>query len=227
MPSGSSVTKSKTASSKPKASVPLENLGELLRQLGDIPPERVRLNPSPGQATKKDLLRLLDRDNILCELVDDTLVEKAVGQVESLLAGWLIHCLWSFLETRDLGRVFGADAPFELRPRLIRLPDVAFVSHQRLPQGDGRRKPVATWVPELAVEIVSKGNSKREIERKLSEYFDAGVVLVWIVDPRKKSVKVYRDINTFETLGERDRLSGGSVLPGFSMSIREWFAKIE
>lgn len=227
MSAGSSLKNRPKLKSKRRASVKLENLGQLLNQLGDVPPDRVRLDPPPGHATKRDLLKLLDRDNILCELVDGTLVEKAVGQVESVLAGWLIRCLWNYLETRDLGRVYAPDSPFELRSRLIFMPDVAFVSHERLPQGEARRKPVATWLPELAVEILSKGNSKKEIERKLSEYFAAGVVLVWIVDPRKKTVKVYNNLNSFETLSVADHLGGGTVLPGFSMSIREWFAKAE
>ena len=206
---------------------PPENLGQFLANLGDIPPERVRLDPPPGQATKKDLLRVLAEHDILCELVDGTLVEKPVGQVESVLGGWLIHCLWSYLETRNLGRVFGADAPHELKPHLIRMPDVAFVSYDRLPQGEARKKSVATWVPELVVEILSKSNSKKEMQRKLSEYFDAGVLLVWIVDPRKKTVKIYTDLQTSTTLGTADAVDGGQVLPGFVMSIRELFAKAE
>ncbi len=227
MSSASSIRKP----SKPKSgfgdSVLPANFGQLLTQLGEIPPERVRLSPPPGQAKKRDLVQLLHSDSVLCELVDGTLVEKAVGQIESVLGGWLIHCLWAYLETRDLGRVYGADAPCELRPRLIRLPDVSFVSYGRIPQGEARKRPVATWVPELAVEILSKGNSKKEINRKVSEYFAAGVLLVWVVDPRKKSVRVYTAKDVAVTLEITDQLEGGDVLPGFSISIQDWFSKIE
>ncbi|WP_157605097.1 Uma2 family endonuclease [Schlesneria paludicola] len=61
-------------------------------------------------------MRVLANNEIRCELVDGTLVEKPGGQIGSVLGGWLIHCLWSDLETRNLGRVFGADAPHELKP---------------------------------------------------------------------------------------------------------------
>lgn len=227
MSSASSVKQAALGKSRSMADIALRNFGQLLEQLGDVPPARIRLNPPPGQATKRDLIRLLDQENVLCELVDGVLVEKAVGQIESVLGGWLIHCLWAYLETRDLGRVYGADAPHELRPRLIRMPDVAYVSYGRLPQGEARKKPVATWVPDLAVEILSKGNSKKEIDRKLSEYLAAGVLLIWVVDPRKRIVKVCSPGKSAVVLDEGDRLDGGTVLPGFELSIREWFAKIQ
>ena len=203
------------------------NFGELLKQLGDVPPSRVRLDPPPGQATKRDLLRLAERDKILCELINGTLVEKAVGQKEAELGSLLIFWLLSFTRPRDLGRVFGADAPHELAPGLVRMPDVAFVSNERYPKDESRHKPIAPWAPNLAVEILSKSNTKREIENKRREYFDAGVELVWIVDHRKKTVWVYTDADQFVALSEDDMLDGGTVLPGFELSIREWFAAVE
>jgi Uma2 family endonuclease len=203
------------------------NVAELLRELGDIPAGRVRLEPPPGLATKRDLLRLLERDNIPCELVNGTLVEKAMGQIESSLAVWLAHFLCVYLESRPIGRVFGADAPHELRKKLIRMPDVAFVSHARIPAGDARKKPIAAWAPDLAVEILSKGNTRAEIEMKRREYFDAGVRLVWIVDPRKRTVNVHTSFESGTELSENDVLDGGDVLPGFRLSLRNWFAKVE
>ena len=207
--------------------LPIANLAELLRQLGDIPPERVRLKPTPGTATKRDLLRLLEKDNILCELVEGTLVEKAVGQIESSLGIWLSHCLCCYLDQHDIGRIYGSDAPHELVPKLIRMPDVAFASYGRIPEGEARKKPVASWAPDLAVEILSKSNTRKEIDRKRREYFDAGVRLLWLADPRKKTVKVYTSFEECVTLGVNDRLDGGDVLPGFSLSIGEWYAKAD
>ncbi len=203
------------------------NVAELLRQLGDIPAERVRMEPLPGLAAKKDLLRLLERDNIPCELVNGTLVEKVMGQLESSLAVWLAHFLCAYLENRPIGRVFGADAPHELKAHLIRMPDVAFATNERIPLGAARKKAVASWAPDLAVEILSKGNTRAEIELKRREYFDAGVRLVWIVDPRKRTVNVYTSFETCTELTENDVLEGGDVLPGFQLNIRNWFAKVE
>ena len=217
-----------SSSAKPIQSVvpDPETIAELLKQLGDIPPERVRLKPTPGTATRRDLLQLLDKFNIQCELVDGTLVEKAMGQIESSLGMWLGFYLCAYLEQHDIGRIYGSDAPHELEYKLIRLPDVAFVSHGRIPKGEARNKPVASWAPDLAVEILSKSNTRKEIDRKRGEYFAAGVRLVWVADPRKKTVKVYTSPDECVTLTTADMLDGGDVLPGFSLSIGTWYAKV-
>jgi Uma2 family endonuclease len=203
------------------------NVAELLHQLGDIPAARVRLEPPPGQATRKDLLLLLERDKVLCELIDGTLVEKAMGQLESSLAVWLSHFLCVYLDSHPIGHVFGADAPHALKANLIRMPDVAFATNERIPSGPARRKPIATWAPDLAVEILSKSNTRGEIELKRREYFDSGVRLVWIVDLRKRIVNVYTSVETCTTLIESDVLDGGEVLPGFRLKLRDWFSKID
>ena len=104
----------RSSSTKPIQSVvpDPETIAELLKQLGDIPPERVRLKPTPGTATKRDLLRLLDKFNIQCELVDGTLVEKAMGQIESRLGTWLglfprlgFAVAWGYYSVRQLRRL--------------------------------------------------------------------------------------------------------------------------
>lgn len=219
----------RSSSTKPIQSVAPdpETIAELLKQLGDIPPERVRLKPTPGTATKRDLLRLLDKFNIQCELVDGTLVEKPMGQIESRLGTWLSFYLCAYLEQHDIGWISGSDAPHELVSKLIRMPDVAFVSYGRLPEGEARKKPVASWAPDLAVEILSKSNTRKEIDRKRGEYFAAGVRLVWVADPRKKTVKVYTSPDDCVTLTTADTLDGGDVLPGFSLSIGTWYAKVD
>jgi Uma2 family endonuclease len=78
-------------------------------------------------------------------------------------------------------------------------------------------------VPTLAVEIISKGNRKGEMTRKLRDYFDAGVKLVWYVEPKNRVVHVYHSPIDVTTLTEADELDGEDVLPGFRLSIREWF----
>ena len=82
-------------------------------------------------------------------------------------------------------------------------------------------------MPDLVVEILSKGNTPKEMKRKLGEYFKAGVRLVWYVDPSKRTVTVYTAVDRSTVLHEDDTLDGGDVLPGFSLSIRDWFAEAE
>ena len=113
-------------------------VSELLYQLGDIPPERVRLQPTPGTATEADVVAVHDQEDRLCELVDGVLVEKTMGYYESYIAATLIRLIGNFVVEHDLGIVAGADGMMRLAPGLVRIPDVSFVSWEKLP---GRRLP--------------------------------------------------------------------------------------
>ena len=84
---------------KSRSNPPPETSADLLRRLGNIPAERVRLHPMSGTATEKDVIRVLDEENRPCELVEDTLVEKAMGYRESGIAAYLIMCLNKFFST--------------------------------------------------------------------------------------------------------------------------------
>lgn len=149
---------------------PVVTIADLLRRLGNIPATRVRLNPMPGTATEKDVIRILGDENRPCELVEGTLVEKAIGYAESEIAGYLITCLNNFVLPRKMGIVTGESGAVRLFPGLVRIPDVAFASWDRFP---GRRRPttpVPHVAPDLVVEVLSKSNTKAEMARKLGEY---------------------------------------------------------
>jgi Uma2 family endonuclease len=202
-------------------------IADLLESLGGIPAHRVLLYPAPGTATERDLIELHERDGRLYELVDGTLVEKAMGFDESIVGALLLAALVNHLKTHDLGKIVGADAMMRLFPGLVRLPDVAFISWGRYPKKKRRRGEIPTVAPDLVVEVLSKGNTRKEMARKLEEYFKAGVRLVWYVDPSKRTVTAYTAVDRSTVLREDQTLDGGDVLPGFSLSIRDWFAEAE
>jgi Uma2 family endonuclease len=196
-----------------------ENVADLLERLGQIAPQRIRLRPPPGQATEADVLTVLDRDNRLCELVDGTLVEKVMGFSESFLAAEIVREMGTFARSHDLGIVTGADGTIRLLEGLVRIPDVAFISWDRLP---GRRlptRPIPDLAPDLAVEVLSEGNTPGEMERKLKEYFLAGTRLVWFVDPARRTAEAYTSPETFTTINESQDLDGADVLPGFRLPL--------
>src|SRR5947207_728351 len=112
----------------------VRTLADLLEELGGIPPSRVLARPAPGTATEDDLLAL-DKQHGLCELVDGVLVEKAMGYRESLLAVALAALLREFVNARNLGLVTGESGMMRLFPGLVRIPDVAFASWDRFPNG--------------------------------------------------------------------------------------------
>src|SRR5438105_9533701 len=103
-------------------------VADLLRRLGNIPPERVRIFPPPGTATEQDVIDIEAHENRLCELIDGVLVEKTVGYYESRVAIVLGYFIELFLTRHDLGIVLGSDGTLRLMPGLVRIPDVSFIS---------------------------------------------------------------------------------------------------
>lgn len=202
-----------------------ETVAELLHQLGDIPPERLIINPPFGAATEADVLRYeSSRRKRLCELMDGILVEKPMGYVESVLALAIGSFLNQHVLPRDLGLVAGESGMVRLFPGNIRMPDVAFASWERFPDRQIPDEPIVGVVPELVVEVLSKSNTKREMERKRREYFSAGVRLVWEVDPRVRTVSVYVSPENPVVLSDTEELTGGEVLPEFRLRLSDLFA---
>ncbi len=110
---------------------------------------------------------------------------------------------------------------------LIRIPDVAFIRWAALPGGKVPAAPVPQIVPDLAVEVLSDSNTAREMTRKVGEYFATGVRLVWIIDPDPRTVAVYTTATDPVILSEADTLSGGDVLPGFALPLKDLFAELD
>jgi Uma2 family endonuclease len=198
--------------------------GDLVERFGDIPLDRVVVDPPPGTATVADVVRLDDQEDMLCELIDGTLVRKAMGIWESILAVRLATMLSEFVERRRLGVVAGEGGTLEIFEEHVRIPDVAFISNDRLSRANIENVAVPHVAPDLAVEIISRSNTRREMERKLADYFAAGVRLAWYVYPAEKQVVVYTAVDRSTTLGETDRLEGGDVLPGFAFELKPFFA---
>jgi Uma2 family endonuclease len=199
----------------------IKTLADLRRRLGGIPLERIWFHPAPGTATEKDVVEAEERENRLCELVDGTLVEKAMGFDESRLAIELSHRIKSFLDRNDLGICVGADGMMRIAPGLVRIPDVSFISWERLPGRESPREPIPELAPDLAVEVLSEGNTRQEMGRKVREYFEAGVTLVWLIDPRKRSARVFSTIERSTLVRADQVLDGGAVLPGFVLLLSD------
>ncbi|MCA1596708.1 MAG: Uma2 family endonuclease, partial [Chloroflexi bacterium] len=203
-----------------------ETLLDLLLRLGSVAPDRIAARPYPGSATEEDLL-LPRAEKRLYELVDGTLVEKAMGYYESAVAILLSYFLEAYLGDHRLGIVLGEAGMLRLAPGLVRAPDVSFISWDRFPGGRLVPEPIPALAPDLAVEVLSASNTRAEMERKLQEYFAAGCRLVWYVEPRLRTVRIYTSPSESRVVTEGDVLDGGDVLPGFALSITEWFSRAE
>jgi Uma2 family endonuclease len=191
--------------------------------LGRVPMNRIVFDPLPGTATEQDVTRLDDHEDRLCELVDGTLVEKAMGFEESLIAIRIGYLLSVFIIPRKLGLISGEGGMMRILKGRVRIPDVAFISFDRLPNRRPPQGPIPNLAPDLAVEVLSESNTRQEMSIKLSEYFKAGTRLVWYVDPKAKSVNVYTSPDQVQSLTMDAILTGGDVLPGFETPVSAIF----
>lgn len=186
---------------------------------------------SPIEATERsdltlgDFAGLPEEEGWHLELSAGRLVrEPAPGARHGNLAVRFAGLLHRVGEAEGLGVTF-VHTGFALSrdPDTVRVPDVAFVSRERAPEedpGDG------FWelAPDLVVEIVSPSNSASDIQTKAVEYLEAGIRLLWIVDPATRTVTAYRSRSDIRILREGDVLEAGEVLPGLSLELGELFA---
>ncbi|MEO6437515.1 MAG: Uma2 family endonuclease [Tepidisphaeraceae bacterium] len=218
-----------TAANPPPAAATAKyaNGAEWLHALGDIPLERVVMDPPPGTATEQDLLRLVERDKRMVELIDGTLVEKPVGFDESEIAARLIHYFLAWILPRKLGAVYGEAATMRMKRGRVRLPDVAFISVERLAALPKPHPAIPSIAPDLAVEVLSDSNTRAEIRQKLKEYFESGTRLAWVIDPPTRTIAVYEGPTEepTRTLAAHDTLDGGDVLPGFTLLASQLFVE--
>lgn len=133
--------------------------------------------------------------------------------------------LAGFVEEHDLGEAFGAETGFhvERAPDSVLGPDVAFVSRERLAAVENFEKYLP-FAPDLAVEVLSPGNTRREMEEKIALYFAAGSRAVWVFDPKKRTAAVYTSPSEVRVFNEDERFDGGEVLPGFTLDLAKLFA---
>lgn len=172
--------------------------------------------------TGEDLLRMPD-DGKRYELVRGELVEMSPpGWPHGMYAVRIARLLDEFVEENDLGTV-GVESGFYLErdPDTVRGPDAWFIRKERF-DPDTAAVGYGEIVPDLAVEIVSPGDTYTEVAEKVEEYLQAGVRLVWVVDPKRRTVTLYPGANT---LKEEDLLPGGEVLPGFAVPVSRLFQR--
>jgi Uma2 family endonuclease len=172
--------------------------------------------------TARDLLEMGEEAEF-CELVDGKLVRMSPSSLpEARVVRTILVLLETFVLQRRLGEVFGPDLGYELTPHRVRAPDVSFVTAEKL-AAYGNPQEFAKLVPDLVVEVISPEVKYGYLQRKIRDYFEAGVRLLWIVDPEMQTVTVHRSPIDLRALTAADALSGEDVLPGFSCAVAELF----
>ena len=176
------------------------------------------------EVTAEELLHMPD-DGLRYELVRGELRKMVpAGNVHGRVAMNLGTSLNNHVKARDLGTVYAAETGFRLAgdPDTVRAPDVAFVSRERI-EAVGEVEGYWPGAPDLAVEVISPGDSHVEVEEKIFDWLEAGTKMVLTVNPRKRSITVYRSLTDITVLTEKDVLDGVDVVPGFRLAVREVF----
>ncbi|MDQ3697735.1 MAG: Uma2 family endonuclease [Gemmatimonadota bacterium] len=159
------------------------------------------------------------------ELVRGRLVvREPPGTRHGVIAASLGYYLSDFVRRRGLGVVCAQDTGFKItvNPDTVRAPDVAFVSREqaaRIP-----RRGYAGLAPDLVGEVLSPDDAPAEVLAKVADWLAAGTKLVWLVDPERSEVRVYREDGSLSVLRAHDSLEGENVLPGFTCPLVDVFS---
>jgi Uma2 family endonuclease len=159
-------------------------------------------------------LRAMPTDGRKYELVDGEIRMSPGGARHGLTTVELACRLLAVAEASRFGYVFASSTGFRLPKGNVRSPDVSFVARGRFP-GEVIPEGFSPVPPDLAVEILSPEDRSRFVLEKVGEYLDAGVPLVWVIDPRARNASIYRSLTDVRKLSEADELDGEDVLPGF------------
>jgi Uma2 family endonuclease len=142
------------------------------------------------------------------------------GQI-AITVGMLLR-IWA---RQGPGGVVGAESGFtvEQQPDTVRSPDVYYVRPERVPEHGA---PEGFWssAPDLAVEIVSPGDTADEVRGKVSEYLAAGTAEVWVIYPRRRELVAHTPDGLARTYGPEATLVSAELLPGFSLLVQDLFA---
>jgi Uma2 family endonuclease len=158
------------------------------------------------------------------ELDDGELIElPPAGPLHGKTENEIAFLLTRFVRQHRLGEIWTGDVGFKLLEDRVRAPDVAFISRERLRRTPPPKKGFYPGSPDLAVEVLSPEDSAGQVLLKVSRFITAGTRLVWVVDPQRLVVTVYRANGEVLGLKSEDELLGEDVLPGFSCRVADLF----
>ncbi len=163
------------------------------------------------------------------ELVDGNLVERHTGSESSAVAVAVAGQLANFVRPKRAGHLFTTDCGYRCfpgAPDKVRRPDVSFVRTGRLAD----ERPPEGYVessPDLVMEVLSPGDLAYEIDGKIEDYLSAGVRLIWVVNPKTRTLRIHRPADSplgpIGAASETDMITGEDVLPGFECRVAEFF----
>ena len=200
-----------------------ENPGAVLTAVSNVLREILEGNSAKNNGEteiQEEKPKIIDAEKQI-EIVDGKVEIKNIpGLRASGVAARIAVQIGIYLEKNNIGELYGADATFTIGKN-ERMPDVSFVSNEKLKDGEPVRK--ADFAPDLAVEVISPTDVYSKVLKKIREYLDANVKYVWLIEPEFQTVTVYVPPMKSESLTTEDILICEEVLPGFKLPIKEIF----
>ena len=183
-----------------------------------------RAGAMPAKAWTDDALMALPRDGYKYELLDGQIIMSPAGFKHGDLCSKIIIAIGNFVQPRKLGRVCDGQTGFRLsrgfKRKTVLSPDVSFLSRERVETIKAPEKFVEGG-PDLAVEVLSPGDSLPKTEKKVGRFFRNGTRLAWIIDPVARQAFVHRPRTAPVIVSAEQALEGGDVLPGFRLRLRK------
>lgn len=173
-----------------------------------ISAEEFLRTPDPGDGSKRELVR------------GEIVMMSPAGGRHGVCCTKIVRRVGFFVDTHELGHLMSNDTGFvaERGPDTVRAPDIAFWSRQRLglvPVG------IIEIPPDLGIEVVSPSDTPSQMRQWVRELLEAGVRLVWVIDPESRTLTIHRMGQPARELAETETVSGDDVLPGFACSVAD------
>ncbi len=173
-------------------------------------------------------LEALPEDGYLHEVVNGELVMSPKNNWQhGDICAELLTAMRAFANAHKLGAVWDSSTGFWMENLNCRAPDISFVVRERLRGLKRREARFFQGAPDLAVEILSPSNTRREVDERLKDYFSSGTKLAWVIDPDRELVEVCHSSTQRRLLGPGGSLDGEGLLPGFQYPVADLFKEWE
>ncbi len=176
--------------------------------------------------TERELMSLPDNGNKY-ELVNGEIIMGPAGFEHGEIIMRLATALRVYAIQKKLGTVLDSSTGFWMKNGNCRSPDISFIKKDRLKGFKSLPKGFIEGAPDLAIEVLSPTDSIENTHAKITEYFDSGAKLVWIINPEDQTVHIYHSKHPYKLLLPEDYIDGEDLIPGFSMKIAELFTEFE
>jgi Uma2 family endonuclease len=178
--------------------------------------------------TDKKFMALPD-DGHHYEIVDGELIDMGnSGALHGYICSLILAALNFYIVPKKLGVILDSSTAFKMKNGNKRSPDIAFFAKERLQGMAVLPSGFLEGAPDLAVEVLSPGNTVEEIDSKLIEYFENGTRLVWVINPTQHYILVYRSANEPDRLLKfQDYLDGEEVVSGFHLPVADLFKPLD